>query len=79
MLLFKRNTLGYIGLRCDQCADAHDAGPLDVLRTLGWQVGRENAGDDLCPQCNPAHPIGTPMGRRDTERCEDDVLEPSEL
>ncbi len=79
MLLFKRNTLGYVGLRCDACADARDAGPLDVLRALGWQVGRENIGEDLCPQCNPGYPVGTGMGRRDTERVEDDALQPSEL
>ena len=79
MLLFERNTLGYVGLCCDVCADARDAGPPDILRTLGWQVGRENVGEDLCPQCNPDHPIGTAVGRRDTERSADDVLHPSEL
>lgn len=75
MLLFKRNTLGYVGLRCDQCADSRDAGPLDVLQQLGWQIVRDDNGDDLCPQCNPAHPVGTGLGRRDTERpSEDEAL-----
>ncbi len=76
MLLFKRNSIGYIGLQCDECADACDAGPLDVLRELGWQVGRGHDGDDLCPQCNPAHPVGSGFGRRDTERVEDEALYP---
>jgi hypothetical protein len=79
MLLFKRDTLEYVGLRCDECADARDAGPLDVLRQLGWQVGIADDGHDLCPQCNPAHPVGTGLGRRDTERGEDDAVHPSEL
>lgn len=77
MLPFKRNTLGYVGLRCDECADARHAGPLDVLQQLGWQVGRDDAGADLCPQCNPAHPIGVGLGRRDTERAADEALQPS--
>ncbi len=75
MLLFKRNTLGYLGLRCDECADAADAGPLDVLQTLGWNVRTDENSQDLCPQCNPAHPIGNPDGRRDTERAEDECAE----
>ena len=79
MLLFTRNTLGYVGLRCDECADARDAGPLEALKQLGWQVGREDHGQDLCPQCNPACPVGTGLGRRDTDRTEDDSLHPSEL
>lgn len=72
MLLFKRNTLEYLGLSCDRCADARDAGPLDVLRTLGWQVAATNEDEDLCPQCNPAHPVGNAGGRRDTERADDE-------
>ncbi len=79
MLLFKRNTLEYVGLRCDRCADARDAGPLDVLRQLGWQVRRNDEGDDVCPQCNPDHPVGTTLGRRDTERTQDDSLHPCKV
>lgn len=79
MLLFQRNSLSYVGLQCDACADARDAGTLEVLRELGWQVGREETGDDLCPQCNPAHPVGNALGRRDTERIGEDAMAPSEL
>lgn len=74
MLRFKRNTLGYLGLSCDGCADARDAGPLDVLRQLGWHVRTDDNARDLCPQCNPAHPVGNAAGRRDTERTEDESL-----
>lgn len=79
MLLFTRNTLGYVGLRCDECADARDAGPLSVLGQLGWRVGREHDDPDLCPQCNPAHPVGTALGRRDTDRLWEDAMDASEL
>lgn len=68
MLLFKRSTLGYLGLRCDGCADARDAGPLDVLQSLGWHVRDDENSQDLCPQCNPIHPIGDRTGRRGVER-----------
>ncbi len=72
MLLFKRNTLGYLGLCCDGCADDRDAGPLDVLRQLGWHVRTDENSKDLCPQCNPAHPVGSADARRDTERTDDE-------
>jgi hypothetical protein len=71
MLLFKRNTLGYLGLRCDECADARDAGPIDVLHALGWHVRSDENGQDLCPQCNPAHPVGQRAGRRSAARADD--------
>jgi hypothetical protein len=79
MLLFQRNSLNYVGLQCDSCADARDAGMLEDLRELGWRVGREDTGDDLCPQCNPGYPIGTARGRRDTERVGEDAVSPSAL
>jgi len=68
VLLFRRNTLGYLGLRCDECADARDAGPLDVLQALGWRVRSDENSKDLCPQCNPVHPVGGRTGRRSLQR-----------
>jgi hypothetical protein len=71
MLVFQRNTLGYLGLRCDACSDARDAGPIDVLQELGWHVRADDNDQDLCPQCNPAHPVGRRVGRRTVERAQD--------
>lgn len=55
-------------MRCDECTDARDAGPLGVLLALGWHVRTNENPEDLCPQCNPAHAVGSALGRRDTER-----------
>jgi hypothetical protein len=71
VLLFKRNTLGYLGLRCDECADARDSGPMDILQSLGWHVRSDENDRDLCPQCNPAHPVGRRVGRRSVARSEE--------
>jgi hypothetical protein len=71
MLLFRRNTLEYVGVRCDECADARDSGPPSDLAKLGWKIGHEHGSVDLCPQCNPEHPVGRRELRRSADRAEE--------
>jgi hypothetical protein len=70
VLLFRRNAVDYFGVVCDDCADARDAGSRDNLVSLGWHLRSDDHPQDLCPQCNPAHPVGERAERRSVERAE---------
>jgi hypothetical protein len=71
VLLFRRNAVDYIGVVCDECADARDAGSSENLVSLGWHLRSDDRPQDLCPQCNPVHPVGGRGDRRSSERAEE--------